>query len=139
MNRLSQNKITCGTVNVTQNYTYQNSATDNQTFPLIKQVTRQVNSGAVNTTSYTYDSKGNILTIDDGNAANKRTYTYDDLNQLLTEVIGNTTTTYTYDNGGNITKKTVGDQTTTWTYGDGEWHDLLTSFNGRLITYDAPP
>ena len=28
-------------------------------------------------------------------------------------------------------------ETKTYTYGDGEWKDLLTSYNGNTITYDA--
>lgn len=51
--------------------------------------------------------------------------------------------TYTYDTSGNIrtvettntkTKKTTTD---TYEYTDSDWKDLLASYNGTAITYDA--
>ena len=38
-----------------------------------------------------------------------------------------------YDNYGNIVKKNG----KAYTYGDAAWKDLLTSYNGQAITYDA--
>ena len=51
--------------------------------------------------------------------------------------------TYTYDTSGNIrtveTTNTKTNKTTTDTYEytDSDWKDLLTSYNGTTITYDA--
>ncbi len=51
--------------------------------------------------------------------------------------------TYTYDTSGNIrtveTTNTKTNKTTTDTYEytDSDWKDLLTSYNGTAITYDA--
>ena len=71
-------------------------------------------------------------------------YTYDALGQLLTETSGRKTTKYEYDNYGNITAKCECNESgeiaeeTKITYGyDGTWKDLLTSFKGQSITYDA--
>jgi RHS repeat-associated core domain len=78
------------------------------------------------------------------------TYTYDQLNQLVRvddQKIG-LSTTYSYDLGGNITAvktyayttEALGEATVTgsYTYGnDSGWKDLLTSYNGQDITYDA--
>lgn len=84
------------------------------------------------------------------------TYTYDDLGQLTQEYNDTTVRYYTYDNAGNIvsiksepvssgggmiirgilplpaiaTEKTLA-------YTDSRWGDLLTSYNGTAITYDA--
>ncbi|MDE6020433.1 MAG: RHS repeat-associated core domain-containing protein, partial [Ruminococcus sp.] len=110
---------------------------------------------------YSYDKLGNITAIDQGervddtvhgkNYVNKITYAYDALSQLTREnnKYLNQTITYTYDNGGNITQKTIypytteslssvtPTQTIVYTYGNSSWKDLLTSYNGQNITYDA--
>ena len=56
---------------------------------------------------------------------------------------------YAYDKGGNITKKTIypytagslngvaPTQTIVYNYGNSSWTDLLTSYNGQSIAYDA--
>lgn len=51
--------------------------------------------------------------------------------------------TYVYDNSGNITQKRNWDidsgeeytSTVPYEYSTSEWGDLLTSYNGRAITY----
>ena len=60
-------------------------------------------------------------------------YTYDALGQLLTETVnGAVVNAMTYDNYGNIlTKNGIN-----YTY-DTVWRDLLTSYDGQTITYDA--
>ena len=98
--------------------------------------------------SYTYDTKGNILSVSDG--THTITYEYDALNELTWEKNGveGKAWKYSYDLGGNILSKTeysyqngtVGStplSTVTYTYGDANWPDLLTSYNGSSITYDA--
>ena len=102
--------------------------------------------------NYTYDSRGNIIEIEETNGTQTRTksYKYDALNQLVREndEAQGKTFIYSYDNGGNILSKTEYDYTTaeelgtivntkTYAYADTEWKDKLTSYNGHAITYDA--
>lgn len=108
-------------------------------------------SANIITYTYTYDNRGNILSI-----AEKRditttttTYVYDGLDQLVREnnQLADKTWVYTYDNGGNILSKTEYAYTTgevgtaldtiTYTYGDSQWKDLLTAYDGQTITTDA--
>jgi YD repeat-containing protein len=76
-------------------------------------------------------------------------YTYNELSELTREdnqVLGKSIK-YTYDVGGNITSKaeypyttgTLGSVTKTYSYAynDTSWKDLLSSFDGKAITYDA--
>ena len=114
---------------------------------------------------YQYDAAGNITSIvskQSGTVVSERSYQYDSKGQLLRENIKtvpsstsksyNYTMTYAYDDSGNILYKrkytyTTGSldgqryaQTTyayqTDTSGD-KWNDLLTSYDGNSITYDA--
>ena len=97
--------------------------------------------------SYTYDDNGNILSISDG--TNTISYEYDTANQLIKETnpAGGYVHTWTYDNAGNILERkeyscvegVQGELTATVTYGYNDaknWGDLLTSYNGKEITYD---
>ena len=97
--------------------------------------------------SYTYDAKGNILTVSKNDSLNI-TYTYDSLNRLVREDNKdlNKTVTYSYDVRGNILNKktyayttgTLGTATDTITYSyDSAWKDKLTSFDGESISYDS--
>ncbi|MBR2327549.1 MAG: DNRLRE domain-containing protein [Clostridia bacterium] len=98
--------------------------------------------------SYTYDYNGNITSISDGTST--VSYVYDSLGQLIRENNGfiSKTITYTYDAGGNILSKSEYAYTTAETlgtavsvknygYSNNDWKDLLTSYNGQTITYDA--
>ena len=137
----------------TTDYTYYLKS--NNTNELVSEVTNTIN-GASTTYNYTYDSNGNITKIVQGSS--ETTYTYDDLDQLTREHSGRITRNYTYDNAGNITSIQVvklssgGDQilyavkpglptitttTATLSYTDSQWGDLLTSYDGHTITYDA--
>lgn len=91
------------------------------------------------TLTYGYDEEERITsvtetrTVDGVPTASTTLYTYDALGQLLTETVnGEVVNTMTYDNYGNILSKNG----VAYTYGDGDWKDLLTSHNGRSITYD---
>ena len=81
---------------------------------------------------YEYDAEERITRVDDS-VDGVTEYTYDALGQLLTETVnGVAVNTMTYDNYGNIlTKNGI-----SYTY-DTVWKDLLTSYNGQSITYDA--
>jgi len=65
--------------------------------------------------------------------------------QLKSETVNGVKTKVEYDNYGNITAKGVVDETgaiaeatkDTYVYGNGVWKDLLTSYNGQAIEYDA--
>ena len=105
---------------------------------------------------YTYDNAGNIATIQE-NGVLKAAYTYDQFGQLVREdnAWADRTYLYHYDNGGNLTMvqecyyrtgtmhQTDLIQNISYTYGDATtdgtpaWKDLLTSYNGNTITYDA--
>ena len=141
-------------------YTYYSEA--NYTTGLVSTYTSNVN-GTTRTYNYTYDSKGNIINIDDSGSL-EISYTYDDLGQLISETKGLVTRNYEYDAAGNITSiskttrkltplpdpgfgpiqiysvigsETSTTETTVLEYSNTEWGDLLTSFDGVTITYDA--
>ncbi len=102
--------------------------------------------------SYTYDGSGNIKTKADTkySTTDEIEYFYDELNQLIREndPVANKTTTYLYDGSGNILEKREYDYTTSdtlgtakkttkFSYANGQWKDLLTSYTGHEILYDA--
>ena len=103
---------------------------------------------------YTYDNYGNISCIYKVNSDNTETllcsYVYDSYNQLTTvnDYEHSEQTTYTYNQAGNITHRNRYQMNASWVitatlesvrylYGDSEWKDLLTTYNGQTITYDA--
>ena len=97
---------------------------------------------------YTYDNNGNILSVQDG--MNTTSYVYDSANQLIREnnQAGNFTHVWVYDNAGNILERReyaytvdsleneIPTNIVVYTYGDNQWRDLLTAYNGNVITYD---
>ena len=106
-----------------------------------------VNNSGLDLLTYSYDSMGNIKTIQSGSKL--ETYTYDNLNQLVRvdSQKANKSTTYSYDNRGNLLERkeyayttgTLGTATKTvsYAYGDSTWKDLMTTYNGQSITYDT--
>ena len=105
---------------------------------------------------YAYDALGNITRIYSVNGSTNtllHLYTYDNNSQLTADMnsVDGTITDYSYDDGGNILQVKVSswDRNTsnpirgteisrnTYSYTDDEWADLLTSYNGQTITYDA--
>ncbi len=128
-----ETKMTIG--GLTRNIAYLN-VSGNRTTTLPSSVTYQYGNNASFVASYTYDDLGNISTMTVDGV--KYTYTYDALNQLtgITSSDNSYTATYTYDNGGNILSKTINGTTYNYVYDDGDWKDLLTSYNGQTITYD---
>ncbi len=92
-------------------------------------------------------ANGNIQSITD-EEGNTLTYTYDGLNQLVKaeDTKYNSTTTYAYDAGGNLIEERVysgtGDDLDQmliipYEYNNSNWKDLLISYDGETITYDA--
>ena len=116
----------------------------------VESYTSGVNTDAAVTSTYTYDGNGNITKVTLSNGQEYR-YVYDDLGQLLREdnSVKSRTYVYSYDHAGNILSKKAyaltaeGEtpstlySTNTYGYNDADWGDLLTSFNGHTITYDA--
>jgi RHS repeat-associated protein len=104
-------------------------------------------NGTNPTLSYLYDANGNITTITEG--ANTIQYEYNELGEVIREnnQRDNQSFVYNYDLGGNLTSKvayaystgTLGTPVDTipYVYGNTNWKDLLTSFDGQAITYDA--
>ena len=95
---------------------------------------------------YTYDSNGNICKIQESVSPRRvlAEYEYDALNQLIAETrytysdpATTVSCTFGYDTAGNLRTVTDETGTHTYTYTDPSWADLLTSYDGHSITYDA--
>ena len=101
----------------------------------------------INSSAYTYDNVGNIVSAARGSQTT--TYEYDSMGQLtrVNDPAENATWLYAYDCGGNMTSKVKYAYTTgalgtplltiPYLYSDANWKDKLTSYNGVSITYDA--
>jgi len=123
-----------------QKYTYAD-VRQGQTSDKISQISLSNSSGYNRILNYEYNNRGYISN------ANGTTYTYDQAGQLTrVDNPSGGTTTYQYDKGGNLvyekiyayTKGTLGTPIDTITYGyHSQWKDLLISYNGADITYDA--
>jgi len=101
-----------------------------------KKVTRDFGGPLENTTSYTYDSQGNLTSITDplGNAT---VYEYDSVGNLTreTDPVGNVTT-FTYDSRGNkLTETDALGNTTTYTYDAIGQVLSVTNALGNITTY----
>jgi len=96
------------------------------------------NPGAEKERIYTYDSNGNITSINVTNNMDKnQTFTYDSLNRLLTATGIYGPISYTYDKAGNRLTKTMDDQTETYNYITGTNKLLeITGPNPTTFTYD---
>lgn len=83
--------------------------------------------------SYEYDAEERITRVTDS-VDGVTEYTYDAQGQLLSETNdGVAVNTMTYDSYGNILTKNG----KAYTYGDSTWKDLLMSYDGQSIAYDA--
>lgn len=88
------------------------------------------------TTTYTYDSKGNIVSYVTGNEKNNTYYTYDSNKRVIREQTGNDYKYYTYDSkGNNLISATLKKDY------KGEAPELydssLTCFDTTTYTYDS--
>ena len=113
------------------------------------QTTTQISSLAYSgftgapTYRYAYTANGNIKSVQNPNGSST-TYTYDTQGQLITAVDEDWATTfhYTYDTAGNILTKNAwrqyGDnEEIAYSYDNASWPDLLTAVNGQRIAYEG--
>ncbi len=144
-------KVLNTTTPINHAYTYKASDRGNG-YTTTKIETEQIGD---TTYKYTYDAYGNITKVQKVNEDNSETtlltYIYDEYNQLksVNDQKTDTYTTYFYDESGNITRKYIQNlhptygypvgvkSDVTYTYGNSNWKDLLTTYNGQTITYDA--
>ena len=137
-------------------YTYTGADGERHTTSLVSQITFSGNNfGTADVVyDYTYDNLGNITAVYK-NGVLAESYEYDSLGQLIREdnVAEDYTVLYVYDKAGNIASKEqfVYSTAPTWhmealsgtgaltsyTYGNSSWGDLLTSYGGTSISYDA--
>ena len=120
---------------------------DGDTTGLVSQEWLMKNGTTIDVKEYSYDDRGNIVSVVAGGKTT--TYVYDSLGQLVRENNRelNKTLTYSYDSNGNLlcvntyayTVEALGEvlSTDTYTYSTGDWKDQLVSFNGQEIEYDA--
>lgn len=142
LSRIVKKELRSGENTYITEYEYENTDTPNRTTTSIETV-----KNGTEELNYTYDAKGNIETISEGEVQTHKYY-YDSLDQLIREDNKklNKTITYTYDNGGNLlnkkeyayTESNLGEETGTinYSYENTNWKDQLTSYNGKAITYD---
>ena len=142
LSRVTNRELKVGNTTYGTVFTYKDLGNNRTTTQL-----ETMKNGNSDVLSYTYDSLGNIETINKGNVL-QQTYYYDENSQLIREdnVDLNATIVYNYDAGGNITSKkeyayttsTLGAVTNTinYSYTNNNWKDQLTSYNGKAITYD---
>ena len=134
--------------NYTDYYEYVSNGTNTST--LIGKLTSKYLGITIKTVEYTYDNLGNILTEDDG--VTYRQYTYDSLSQLQSEVYYDKTSglgegrMYFISKSGNVSYVSFeynngvygSSHSSGQSYGSGtDWKELMTSFAGTPITYDA--
>ncbi len=94
------------------------------------------------TTTSTYDSSGNVLSMTDPlGRTTTATYNADNEPLTVTDPIG-VTTSYAYDPSGNLLSKTTGTRTTSFTYGDALHPGEVTAYKDpedqtTRLAYDA--
>jgi len=130
-------------------YTY--ADTETTATNKISRVKNTLNGTVKSDYGYTYDNRGNILTVSKSGVLFQQ-YVYDEASQVKAEYnyAEKTAMTYVYDANGNIVSKTPYTNVTSsdlstatqgtaivYGYGDGNWSDKLTSYDGQTITYDA--
>ncbi|MDD4476279.1 MAG: hypothetical protein PHV95_10955 [Eubacteriales bacterium] len=140
LERLLSTTLTHGATTVlTKNYTYMNGVDTSKTTTLVSSET--INGDNF---TYQYDNNGNITAVFNSGYYILG-YQYDENNQLTYEYnkYSNSIYRYYYDKAGNIVRKEIRNssdvllQTINYSYTDANWGDLLTSYNGTAITYDA--
>ena len=146
LNRKSSRMISGDDINAGTVYKYVDGAGTNKTSTLVSLMrfayatSHELPVAYYDDYTYTYDKLGNIETISLDGEQQVR-YSYNAKNELQGVITSDTVRGYIYDDGGNIlrvneTKNGTTTQIKSYTYGDGEWKDLLTSYNGETLTYD---
>ena len=145
LGRLTSKTWTTGSTTYTTTYTYKDHPTNTS---LTSTQVASIQNGSNSLISYAYDKNGNITSITEG--TNTIQYVYNELNEVVREnnQRDSKTFVYNYDLGGNLLSKieyayTTGEDlgipvnTISYAYGDTNWKALMTSFDGKAITYDA--
>jgi len=145
LGRLTSKKWKVGAMEYSTTYTYKNHTTDTS---LTSTQVASIQNGLNPLISYAYDKNGNITSITEDSETIE--YVYNELNEVVREnnQRDSKTFVYNYDLGGNLLSKieyayTTGEDlgipvnSISYAYGDANWKDLLTSFDGKAITYDA--
>ncbi len=147
-------------------YSYRDINSTKTTNQVAYHAVRSTSSGIVTSNRYTYDTRGNISMIYEGEYSDAVprhrplvAYTYDKLNQLTVErhyvynsiysatADGYIDYVYNYDTAGNLRsekKRTLDAEenllseevTKSYTYGNTQWRDLLTKVGTTSLTYD---
>ena len=130
-------------------YTY--ADTETTATNKISRVKNTLNGAVKSDYGYTYDNRGNILTVSKSGVLFQQ-YAYDEASQVKAEYNYDekTAMTYVYDSNGNIVSKTPYTNVTSsdlstatqgtaiiYGYGDSNWSDKLTAYDGQTISYDA--
>jgi RHS repeat-associated protein len=144
LGRLTFKKWKVGAMEYSTSFTYKNHPTDTS---LTSTQVVSVQNGSSPSIAYVYDANGNITSITEG--TNTIQYVYNELNEVVREnnQRDHKSFVYHYDLGGNLLSKveyayttaTLGTpiSTISYVYTNTNWKDQLTSFNGKVITYDA--
>ncbi len=134
---------------ITKSYSYRTNS--GKTCDLVSSlVYTKADGSSILSLNYEYDAAGNIKRVSKGDTVYYQ-YTYDELGQLIREDNrdANKSYTYSYDSRGNILEKntfafTLGEalpvtaqSTVSYSYATDSWKDRLTSYDGRIITYDS--
>jgi YD repeat-containing protein len=102
---------------------------DDRVTSQIERLTNKINGTVQADYVYSYDTKGNITQITNGN--DTTAYTYDEAGQLTSETQNGLATNFAYDKGGNIVQKGAD----SFIY-DSVWTDKLIAVNNTPLTYD---
>ncbi|WP_079194841.1 RHS repeat-associated core domain-containing protein [Streptomyces sp. CB02400] len=148
---------TSGTAGATREYTYNEADPKCGGFEG-QRCTAKDGNGKV--TSFTYDTKGNLIKVKPPAPLGETTYTYDALGRVetvkdgrgITTVYGydsrdrvrevsstNLTVTYSYDGDGNVTTRTDASGTTTWQYDKLNRESVRTLQNGAQTALAYTP
>ena len=135
--RLSGKKTTTGSLTQQENYSYR--TVDGVTTGEVATYTSKVGNNT-NTYTYTYDARGNIVSISKDNLV-LFDYAYDDLGQLIYEenFVTDECYSYEYDSAGNIVLRVdnMGCDEYEYVYASSPYGDRLVSYNGQTISYDS--
>lgn len=95
----------------------------------IDRIVRYCNDNIDATADYWYDDLSQLVREDNSKKRQTYVYEYDDAGNIVSKI--------TYSISYNETITSALENTDTYVYGDSTWGDLLTSYNGTAITYDA--